>query len=573
MTSGIPSAIDFPAVPRIDGGGGVLTLARMFPPLRCYLAWLTLALAAAHAAPDAGQMARGEKLYLERCGMCHQPSGLGTPPVYPPLAGSEWLTQHRERAIKALCEGLSGPIEVAGQRFDNLMPAQILDDEQVADVLTYAGASWGNTTAPFSPEEVRAARAKSRFPTYEKLVASAQYQPLPAAPAGFTLREVAPSPEFLSRLAVDRPRGRVYAVATAGTVYELDTKVGAFAPLIRTTDYLDPKRGDIAVMGLAVDGDGRLWLTSNQKLTGSVPHQSEVTIWRSSEMVDGRPSKLAPWFRTSYPYGVGPYNHGVSHLAFGPDGLLYVNSGSRTDGGEAGNDPNRATVGEVDITACLWRFDPRAAEPKMEIVARGIRNAYGFAWDDAGRLFTFSNGPDVNAPEEMDFIEPGKHYGFPFQFSDWPAKAGSPYPHTPAAPAGLTFTHPVKNLGPAGGGSAAGMATFDPHSCPGGVIWCGDEYPAALRRSFLVTRFGNLLGAPAAPEDVGFDVLSVRPTRGADGQWTARVEKVLGPLGRPLDVVAIGGGRVFVLEYTRAIDFKSKVGWLPGRVLELAVTP
>lgn len=41
----------------------------------------------------------------------------------------------------------------------------------------------------------------------------------------------------------------------------------------------------------------------------------------------------------------------------------------------------------------------------------------------------------------------------------------------------------------------------------------------------------------------------------------------------PLDVVAIRDGRVFVLEYTRAIDFKSKVGWLPGRILELAATP
>jgi glucose/arabinose dehydrogenase len=323
-------------------------------------------------------------------------------------------------------------------------------------------------------------------------------------------------------------------------------------------------------MGMTVDAEGRLWVVSNQKLTASVPHQSEVTIWRSGTIADGQPARLQPWFRTTYPYGIGPYNHGVSHMAFGPDGMLYVNSGSRTDGGEKGNDPNRFKGGEVEITACLWRFDPRAAEPKIEVVARGIRNAYGFAWDGAGNLFTFSNGPDVNAPEEMDFIEPGKHYGFPFQFADWPVKPAFPYPYTPKPPEGVKFALPVVNLGPAGGGSAAGLSTFDAHSSPGGAIWCGDDFPAQLRGSFLVTRFGNLLGPPAVQQDVGFDLLAVRPEKREDGTWAARVNTVLAPLARPLDVLSLGHGRVLILEYTRPTDFKSKLGWLPGRILELA---
>jgi mono/diheme cytochrome c family protein len=536
-------------------------------PLGLLLALLPLTL---WAAPPAEQLARGEKMFVEKCSMCHQPSGLGTPPVYPPLAGSEWLLQKREQAIKALCEGLSGPIEVAGQRYDNVMPAQMLDDTQVADVLTYAASAWGNTGAPFTVKEVQAARSKSRFATYEKLVESAQFRPLPPAPAGFKLRELAPAPEFLTRLAGDVSRQHIYALANTGTIYAVDLAVGALVPLIKATDYLDPKRGDLAVMGMTVDAEGRLWVVSNQKLTATVPYQSEVIIWRSGAMADAQPSQLHPWFRTTYPYGIGPYNHGVSHMAFGPDGMLYVNSGSRTDGGEPGNDPNRSKEGEVAITACIWRLDPRAAEPKIEIAARGIRNAYGFAWDGAGNLFTFSNGPDYNAPEEMDFIEPGRHYGFPYQFADWAVKPAFPYPYTPPPPAGVEFTHPVVNLGPAGGGSAKGMSTFDPHSCPGGVAWCGDDFPPALRGSFLVPRFGNLLGPPAAPEDVGFDVLSVRPERQSNGTWAAQVTTVLAPLARPLDVLSLGRGRVLILEYTRPTDFKSKLGWLPGRILELA---
>ena len=207
----------------------------------------------------------------------------------------------------------------------------------------------------------------------------------------------------------------------------------------------------------------------------------------------------------------------------------------------------------------------------METLAHGLRNPYGFAWDAQGRLFTVSNGPDANAPEEMDFIEPGKHYGFPYQFSDWPVAPGKPYPHTPTPPPGLTFTLPVKNLGPAGGGSAKGLSTFDPHSCPAGMIWCGPDFPAPLGGGFLVTRFGNLLGVDRTglADDCGFDVLSMHLTRAEDGTWSAHTEQVLAPLGRPIDVRQIGPGKVLILEHTRTIDFKNKLSWLSGRVIEL----
>ena len=66
-----------------------------------------------------------------------------------------------------------------------------------------------------------------------------------------------------------------------------------------------------------------------------------------------------------------------------------------------------------------------------------MRNPYGFAWDGEGSLFTFSNGPDYSAPEEMDLVQPGRHYGFPYQFADWPVKPQFPYPHTPPPPEGV----------------------------------------------------------------------------------------------------------------------------------------
>ena len=105
------------------------------------------------------QMARGEKIFAEKCVLCHQTAGQGVPGVYPPLAKSDWLMQNRARAIKVLCEGLSGQIEVGGVAYNNVMPAQILDDAQVADVLTYVSNAWDGAFAPFAARR-RESRAR-----------------------------------------------------------------------------------------------------------------------------------------------------------------------------------------------------------------------------------------------------------------------------------------------------------------------------------------------------------------------------------------------------------------------------
>lgn len=510
--------------------------------------------------------ASGEAIYLEKCAMCHLPAGQGAPPAFPPLAGSDWMLADRTRTIRTVCEGLQGPITVKGTSYNNVMPAQVLNDEQVAAVLTYVTNAWGNEAAAFTPEEVREARRKTRFPTFADLEKASAYAPLPSAPAGWTLREVAQLPSFCTRLAGGNG-GPVYALGERGTIFKLEN--GALQTWILPSDYADPTLGTLSTMGMAVGPDARLYVVSNQRTSRDfVVDMNVVTIWRSEPVKGPDAPKLGIWYRTAYPWGVGPYNHGVSHLAFGPDGMLYVGSGSRTDGAEAGTTPRISTEGEVGITACLWQLDPRANPPEINVIANGLRNAYGFAWTPQGQLFAVVNGPDADAPEEMDAILPGKHYGFPYQFSDWPAPR-KPYPHTPDVPEGLTFTLPVRNNGPAGGGGKlGGLSTFDPHSSPAGMIWCGDDFPEPLRGGFLVTRYGNLL---VTPQDCGFDLLRVAVAQDKlTGRWQADVTTVLAPLGRPLDVLPLGGGKVLILEYTRPTDFRSGTGWLPGRLLELA---
>jgi hypothetical protein len=61
----------------------------------------------------------------------------------------------------------------------------------------------------------------------------------------------------------------------------------------------------------------------------------------------------------------------------------------------------------------------------------------------------------------------------------------------------------------------------------------------------------------------------VKLERTAEGRWQARTKTFLAPLGRPMDV-HVAGGKIYVLEYTRPTRFKEQVGWLPGRIIEVA---
>ncbi len=88
---------------------------------------------------------RGKEVYSDFCVTCHLPSGKGISGNFPPLANSDWLRDKQEESIKAIKFGLSGPIEVNGEAYNNVMAGQGLSDQEVADVMNYISNSWGNT--------------------------------------------------------------------------------------------------------------------------------------------------------------------------------------------------------------------------------------------------------------------------------------------------------------------------------------------------------------------------------------------------------------------------------------------
>ncbi len=109
---------------------------------------------------------KGKEIYSRDgyCATCHQPDGLGlSASGFPPLAGTNWVNGNEDRLIKIVLKGMMGPIVVNGKEFGGQVPmtpfGAMLNDEEMASVLTYVRKSFGNKSAAILPDKVKAVRA------------------------------------------------------------------------------------------------------------------------------------------------------------------------------------------------------------------------------------------------------------------------------------------------------------------------------------------------------------------------------------------------------------------------------
>src|SRR3954469_10167992 len=111
------------------------------------------------------QIKAGEVLFKGTCSVCHQDQGQGIANVFPPLAGSDLLKKTPHRAVEIALNGLNGPITVNGANYNSVMPPMSqLNDDEIANILTYVLNSWGNAGGVVSKEEVQKVRASTRRP-------------------------------------------------------------------------------------------------------------------------------------------------------------------------------------------------------------------------------------------------------------------------------------------------------------------------------------------------------------------------------------------------------------------------
>jgi len=101
----------------------------------------------------------GAILYNKYCGACHMANGQGDGSRFPPIAGSDWVKGDEKRLIDIVLNGLKGPIEVNGLPYDGVMPpVDYLEDEEIAQILTYIRKEFGDNSPPIGSYYVKVGR-------------------------------------------------------------------------------------------------------------------------------------------------------------------------------------------------------------------------------------------------------------------------------------------------------------------------------------------------------------------------------------------------------------------------------
>jgi mono/diheme cytochrome c family protein len=116
---------------------------------------------AARAPADEQFLKLGGSLYETHCVDCHGQDGKGKPPAYPPLAGNRALTMAEPvNAIRVVLNGGFAPGTAGNPRPYGMPPyGHVLGDMEVAALVSYLRASWGNDAPAVMAREVNRYRA------------------------------------------------------------------------------------------------------------------------------------------------------------------------------------------------------------------------------------------------------------------------------------------------------------------------------------------------------------------------------------------------------------------------------
>ncbi|MHC1774713.1 MAG: cytochrome c [Lentimicrobium sp.] len=109
----------------------------------------------APATPTAEQMALGEKIYNEKCFVCHQKNGQGIPNVFPNLVGSDFLLNNKVQAVAQVLNGSEHVVANKTVKYPAPMPPQADTKEEAVAVINYVLNNFGNNGGYISIDEVK----------------------------------------------------------------------------------------------------------------------------------------------------------------------------------------------------------------------------------------------------------------------------------------------------------------------------------------------------------------------------------------------------------------------------------
>ncbi len=429
------------------------------------------------------------------------------------------------------------------------------------------------------------------------LSAVAFADPTPQRP-DISVRKIAESGVDRSpvRLIRDPLSGDVFAVYQAsGVVARVETDRD---PVVVTNVYTRDDTGAADPQGAAFGPDGTLYIVTNARVSRTVVSTIRRGVALSPDSDEREWSTLAE--TVSYPRS-RYFGHLFNGIVVSPGGeFVFVNSGSRTDHGEVqdafGDAPG---LREIPLTSAIFRLpadgenivlenDAEALEPYH--YADGLRNSFDLAFDAAGRLFATENSSDRDDPEELNWIRPGRHYGFPWRLggNDNPATSpdydqdadpflqdGSfaksvglyaPDASFPPPPPGIEFTEAIANDGPDadvlrdvdtgvvrdGTDRDAGVGTFTAHRSPLGLVFDRDRALGGdlTGDGLCLSWTGGSDSLLTVMGDPGEDLLHLE-IREEGGALRLHATAIVTGFDNPVDAVLVGN-RLLVLETSGA---------------------
>lgn len=228
-----------------------------------------------------------------------------------------------------------------------------------------------------------------------------------------------------------------------------------------------------------------------------------------------------------------PSVHVSRTINVGPDGRLYVAIGSSCNVCVE-SDPRRTTIQVIN------------ADGSMQPYARGLHNAIGFDWDpQTRRMWADDTGQDNLGddypPDEINQLEAGKHYGFPFFVaSNQPNVSQPELKDAKADTTADAAVPPVLELPP----HSTGMDLR---------FYRGTQFPAVYRNALFLAFHGS------ARKNNGYNVARVmmkdgRPTGLEDFATGFLKDGVV--LGRPAGLATGADGALYVSDDNKGFIYR-----------------
>ena len=213
---------------------------------------------------------------------------------------------------------------------------------------------------------------------------------------------------------------RLFIIEKQGTIRVVENQTLLESPFLDISDKVGSSGDEQGLLGLAFHPDyanNGFFFVNYTDLNGN-------TVVSRFSVDSSNPDKADPGSETEILAIEQPdHHHKCGHLAFGPDGYLYICTG---DGGEA-----LSAQDTTSLLGKLLRIDVDQGEPysvpednpfvgeaeaRGEIWALGLRNPWRFSFDrSTGDMYIGDNGEDLY--EEVDFqfagAPGGQNYGWP----------------------------------------------------------------------------------------------------------------------------------------------------------------